>query len=651
MAEAQILLLHPSAAMNGSPFHIQPIDVLGAVTVSQEDFDFEDALGHTWRGEGEPDFIGTSIREGRWKAAGLCALVLFVLLGLRAGHLQLWQGNALFAQAEGNRIREEVIPADRGRILDRSGTVIARNVPAFSLWIERGGIEEEDAYVGMIDQLSALTDSTPSEVHDRMLSDTGSGKELLFTRDLPQEVALQILASPEAYPHIRVEAGERRFYDTASTTLTALLGYTGTMSAAEEEGYRASGYRSNELVGKTGIEQSYEQLLRGFPGARSIEVDAIGQPQSILERRDAVDGAALTLHIDAGLQTFIESQLQALTARTSIKNASVIVMDPRDGGVVALVSYPGYDSNLFAGTIDPEAYRTLITDPAAPLFPRALSGQFPSGSTFKPIVAAAALDRGVITEVTSVLSTGGLRIGQFFFPDWKAGGHGSVDVRKALAESVNTFFYMIGGGFKDFEGLGIQPMMEMAAAFGLGQPLGIDVPHEAAGFLPSIAWKNAVKKEPWYIGDTYHAAIGQGDILVTPLQVAAFTSVFANGGKLFVPQVVDTYETQGTIQDVQPRLLREGMVSPQSIQIVREGLRQTVTQGSGRRLSGLPVGVAGKTGTAQWNTNKENHAWFTGFAPYEDPELVVTVLIEEGGEGSVTAVPLAYDIFNWWFVK
>ncbi|PIR47931.1 penicillin-binding protein 2 [Candidatus Uhrbacteria bacterium CG10_big_fil_rev_8_21_14_0_10_50_16] len=635
-----------------SPFSIQPMDGLGVIPALQEDIDFEDTLGHTYRNRSEADFIGTSITETRWKWAGITMAVLFALLLGQAAQLQIWHGNSFYAQAEGNRIRDEVIPADRGRILDRSGTVLVNNIPAFSLWIKRDVLDDSDKYLAAIDQMALLLNEDVHELHDQLLSSDGLSDELLVTHNMPTAAALEVLASPEAYEYLRVEAGVRRYdVDVQSQTLSALLGYTGSMNEDEYAEYRQSGYQKNELIGKIGIEESYEQVLRGFPGTRRVEVDAVGHPQSILEKRDAVDGATLTLHIDAGLQAMIEAHLAQLENEQGIRNASVVVMDPRDGGIRALVSYPGFDSNLFMDKIDQDQYRALLEDPARPLFSRALSGQFPSGSTFKPIVAAAALDAGVITEHTTVLSTGGIRIGQFFFPDWKAGGHGIVDVRKAIADSVNTFFYMIGGGYLDFEGLGLDRMMTSAAAFGLGQPLGIDVPHEASGFLPSAAWKNEVKQEPWYIGDTYHVSIGQGDILVTPLQVAAFTTVFANGGTLFEPQVVDRYESQGKIQDIAPRIINSETASPEAIAIVREGLRQTVTQGSGRRLNGLPIPVAGKTGTAQWHSTKENHAWFTGFAPYDDPELVVTILIEEGGEGSAVAVPLAYDIFDWWFYK
>ena len=636
--------------MHDSPFSVQPIDRLGRITIGQEDEALEDTVGHVLRDQEEADYLGTSITKRRWQVAGGALVVLFGVLLARSAQLQVVQGNTYFAQAEGNRLRETVLPADRGRITDRSGEVLAYNVPAFQLWMQREVLETEEQYTAVVDTLASLTGTSVHVIHDLLLNDEGVGEELLVTTDMPREQALHVMASPEVYPWLRVEAGKRRAYaQDEALSLLALLGYTGRMNEEEYGTYKEQGYLQNELIGKTGIEQSYEQLLRGFPGEQRVEVDALGRPQSVLEQRDAVDGAALTLHVDAGLQAYIDTQLAEVMERTGAQNASVIVMDPSDGAIRALVSYPGYDTNTFTGSIDPDAYRALLEDPARPLFTRAWSGTFPSGSTFKPIVAAAALDADVIDEHTSVVSSGGIRIGQFYFPDWKAGGHGVVDVRKAIAESVNTFFYMIGGGFREFEGLGLGAMMDVARKFGLGESLGLDVPHEASGFLPSVSWKNEVKGEPWYIGDTYHVAIGQGDILVTPLQVAAFTAVFANGGKLYEPHVVDSYTVQGVEQSVTPRVLNEQAASPEAIEIVRQGLRETVVSGSGRRLSSLPVAVAGKTGTAQWHSEKENHAWFTGFAPYEDPEIVVTVLVEQGGEGSAVAVPLAYDIVNWWF--
>jgi penicillin-binding protein 2 len=247
------------------------------------------------------------------------------------------------------------------------------------------------------------------------------------------------------------------------------------------------------------------------------------------------------------------------------------------------------------------------------------------------------------------MSVGGINVGQWQFPDWKAGGHGWTTVTKALAESVNTFFYIIGGGYNDFQGLGVEKIKQYAERFGLGQKLGVDVPGERAGFIPTSVWKQEVKNEQWYIGDTYHVSIGQGDLLVTPLQVAAWTSVIANGGTLYQPHVLRGWLTaDGTPVYTERSIIVDSVVSPDTTRIVRQGLRQGVVSGSSRGLSVLPFAVAAKTGTAQWSSKELPHAWATAFGPYETPELVVTVLIEQGGEGSSVAIPVVRDIFQWW---
>jgi len=285
------------------------------------------------------------------------------------------------------------------------------------------------------------------------------------------------------------------------------------------------------------------------------------------------------------------------------------------------------------------------------LFNRAISGEYPSGSTIKPVIAAAALEEGVITENTTVRSVGGITIGQWNFPDWRVGGHGIVDVRRAIAESVNTFFYYIGGGYQDFRGLGVDKIMKYGKLFGLDSQTGVDLAGEASGFLPTEEWKEKVKGEKWYIGDTYHLAIGQGDLLVTPLQVAAYTSAFANGGTLYRPHFVKRIlsGSDQALKEVSIEPVRENFIDSHNIEIVRQGLRQSVTDGSSRRLQSVPVAVAGKTGTAQWSSKYPPHAWFTGFAPYDNPELVITILVEQGGEGSDTAVPIAEDYLKWYF--
>jgi len=241
---------------------------------------------------------------------------------------------------------------------------------------------------------------------------------------------------------------------------------------------------------------------------------------------------------------------------------------------------------------------------------------------------------------------------QWFFPDWKAGGHGIINVIKALAESVNTYFYYIGGGYLDFEGLGVEKINYYLSLFGLGRVTGIDLPGEKSGLVPTPAWKEETKNEVWYIGDTYHLAIGQGDLLVTPLQVNAYVVAIANGGKLYRPHLVkEIIHPDGQKELIMPEIVASDLISQQNIDIVREGMRQTIISGSAQSLYNLPVEVAGKTGTAQWNQNKANHAWFTAFAPYDNSEIAITVLVEEGGEGSTVAVPIARDVIYYYFTR
>ena len=327
--------------------------------------------------------------------------------------------------------------------------------------------------------------------------------------------------------------------------------------------------------------------------------------------------------------------------RTGVDKASVVALDPRDGAVRALISWPSYDANAFVQGIGAEAYKALAEDPAHPLFPRAVSGEFPAGSTFKPFVSYAALNEGVVNEHTSFLSTGGLSVGPWFFPDWKAGGHG---VRKAIAESVNTFFYIVGGGYDATTGLGVERITDYARRFGFGQKTGIDLPGEADGFLPSKEWKEKAKGERWFVGDTYHLAIGQGDLLATPLQLAAAGAVIANGGHRVTPHVVE--KVDGTPAQVP---MPDGTFETANVTVVRQGMRQAVTSGSARFLNDLKFPVAGKTGTAQPGGDVKTHAWFLGFGPYQDPTLTIVVLLENGGEGSSFAVPIAKDLFAWWF--
>lgn len=380
-------------------------------------------------------------------------------------------------------------------------------------------------------------------------------------------------------------------------------------------------------------------------------MDASGKEQSVLAEQAPTPGFHLKLALDIEMQSKLTEIINKSLKINKKSRAAGIAMNPRTGEVLALVSLPGFDNNDFSGGISPEKYSAYLENEDKPLFNRALGGTYPSGSTIKPAIAAAALQEGIINARSNFLSAGGLQVSSWFFPDWQAGGHGLTNVRKSLAWSVNTFYYYIGGGYKNFAGLGVEKITEYLKKFGLAEKLDIDLPGEQPGFLPSKEWKKEVKGERWYVGDTYNLSIGQGDILVTPLQIASLTSVIANNGTLYKPRVVKSVIDPVTEEEqiVEPEIINSDFINPVHLRTVRLGMKDCVDYGSCRRLSLLPFPAAGKTGTAQWSNTKENHAWFTSFAPFDNPEIVVTILVEEGGGGAKIALPIAYEFLSWWW--
>ena len=620
------------------------------ISAGEELFDIDASMLRTQKGGGGTLKPPTDQRTTR--IAILCIVGVFVVLLARAFSLQMVQGGSYRQTAEGNRTRTTVETARRGVLYDREGQQLVYNAPRFFLTFVPADLpREREERERLFLALSEETGIAATEM-DLLIAERGMDLNQPVPLPIPlaYEIALSVYAQEGTWPGVSVVLSSvRQYASTPGMSLAHVLGYTGLMTQDEFAAHKADRYRFTDMIGKQGIEASFEPLLRGTHGTRTVEVDARGREIRLVEETLSVDGVNLHLTIDRDLTQFIEEQLLETFQRTQTKRASVVVLDPRDGSVRALVSLPGYDNNAFAEGISQERYTHLLEDPDHPLFPRAIAGAFPPGSTFKTVVASIALDRGVITPTTSFLSTGGIQVSSWFFPDWKAGGHGITDVRKAIAESVNTFFYAVGGGLGDFQGLGIEALADHARAYGIGQPTGINLPLEAPGFLPTKAWKEEVKGERWYIGDTYHAAIGQGDILVTPLQLAVATSVFANGGVRFQPRLVEEREEpDGTRHRESPNMLDDAVGSALAINTVRAGMRDAVLYGSARSLSTLPIAVAGKTGTAQVGNAGDFHAWFTSFGPYESPEIVVTVLVEEGGEGSAVATPIAREIYRWW---
>jgi len=579
------------------------------------------------------------------------ALLLFVLLFSKLYYLQVVRGADYYGAAEGNRIRQVTITPPRGIIYDRNGRRIAYNVPIFALYAVPQDLpktqEEEDA---MFSSVADVLDTTAYDLVQPLARiERTTSIPVEIARDITQEQTILLAQRIKKWPGLYIAAIEQRAYEIIEP-LSHVIGYTGPMSEAEAANYREQGYLFSEHVGKTGIEKTYQDDLRGKPGAKLVEVNSFGTVLRILSESPAIPGKNVYLNIDADLQLFIWNTFKNIIEEHGSPGGSVVVMNPQNGALYALVSYPGYNNELFSRGIAQAYYQQLLQDERNPLFNRAIGGEYPSGSTFKIVVGSAALEEGVINRYTSVLSTGGIRVGEYFFPDWKYGGHGQTNIIHALADSVNTFFYAVGGGWEQIEGLGVARITDYGRRFGLDALTMIDLPAERTGFLPSKEWKEETKGERWFLGDTYHLAIGQGDILVTPLQIANVTAAIANDGTLYAPfAVAETGRDQEHAIGKKPVILNPSVASPSTVGIIQEGLRAAVTYGSARLLTSLPVPAAGKTGTAEFSKEADPHAWFTGFAPYRDAQIVVTVMVEQGEGGTITATPIAKKAFQWWF--
>lgn len=640
---------------SNSLFRIQQNGRFGVLSMDGTETELEQFVaskttGHDCQGRG-PVPLTTSIPPKRLRlGAGIVCIVMMLFIG-RSAHLQVVRGEYYTALSSRNKERVELLLPARGLISANDGTLLAWNEPAFVLTMTASDLPQGEKRDALFARVANLIGIQPTDL-DLLLSRyaTHPYDAIPIADDLKYESAIRLAIEVSNLPGFSLSTRTKRIYSSSASSLSHLLGYTGALNETDFEEHYGEGYRLIDSIGKVGIEREYESLLRGIPGKLIYEVDSLGQELSILSKEEPVSGSNLTLTINVEFQKFIETQLEATFARVGVSRGSVVALDPYTGAVHALVSLPAYDINEFSEGISSQRYAELIEDEDNPLFFRAISGEFPSGSTFKPMIAYAALAEGIVDEHTSFVSNGGLRIGQWFFPDWKAGGHGVTDARKAISESVNTYFYIIGGGFDTVTGLGVERIVDYAQRFGFGSQTGIDLPSESNGFLPSEEWKEDVKGERWYVGDTYHLAIGQGDLLITPLQMAVATGVIASSGEKITPYIVGSADGFGTELLAHDTPVEIKGLDANALSIVRQGMRQTVTGGSARSLSTLSEAVAGKTGTAQTPGDRPYHSWFTGFGPYENPSIVLVVLIEEGGESNDAAVPLARQILDWWFL-
>lgn len=637
-------------------------------------------------GENDKEILRKNFDFGKIKTILFLLVLFFSILIFRLFWLQVVKGEEYRLLAEGNRVRVVNIEPKRGIIYSSNMTPLVKNEANFVLYLTPIDLPQNDLerdevirklalIVSNLDELGSnnilVSTSTQSNSNIEFFNDSSyffdiknkldkivygsleSYRPLFLIDNIDYYSAMNLYLEADKMPGVSLSVKIKRNYLSSEENLLSLshfLGYTGKISEKELEIF-GNEYSLIDYLGKSGLESFYENELKGTKGSKYVEVDALGREKKIISQIPPEDGHNIVLSIDIDLQKKSEEILQKYLSLNSLEKASIVALRPDSGEILALISWPSYNNNFFSGGISQDNYTNLVNNPNRPLFNRAISGNFPSGSTLKPVIAAAALEENIITENTTINSYGGISVGSWYFPDWKAGGHGPTNVRKAIAESVNTFFYFIGGGYDKFKGLGIDKIVEYLALFGIGKQSGIDLPQEASGFIPTPSWKIETRNESWYIGNTYHVSIGQGDVLTTPLQIANFTAFFANGGKLYRPYLVKEIliKENKILKKIEPEVIGQDFISDKNIKIIKEGMRQTIVNGSASRLNYLPVEIAGKTGTAQWQSNKPAHAWFTSFAPYYNPEIVLTVLVEEGEEGSRIAASIAGDILRWYF--
>ncbi len=658
---------------------------------------------------------------GRLWLLRILVVVILAVLSVRLYRVQIGEGSTYRLLADRNRLRRVEMPAPRGVIYDQRGTLLVRNDPSFTVEIvpadlPKNAQNEPDVkrQKELLDRLMALLppplekdkedargeggqhlpDVMKRAEIERLVEEGqwgGAYRPVTIAKYIDEATAFQVAEMTPRLPGVNVVAVPVRNYLEGSE-VSHILGYMGPISPDVVEEYEGKGYVANESIGQSGLEATYESEMHGVRGRQTIEVDVNGHKvRTIGQPADPEPGHNLTLTIDLELQKVATKYLQeAISQTTGFSKATqgiVVAMDPRNGAIRAMVSLPSYDNNLFAQGISQADWDKLIQDPNHPLLNLAVSGEYPPGSTFKLVPAAAGLQEGVITPDTRLgdgfdgANDGIIYIANRFYPnDMKLAqpfycwihtygrGHGKISLRDAIAQSCDTFFYQLGGGYPNLtQGVGLTAIGKYARRFGFGFPTGIELIGEAAGQVPDDKYKRLGFAEPWTIGDTYNMSIGQGFMLSTPLQLANMTAAVANRGKLYRPQLVEriTDDEGKTVREFAPILNNEVEVDKKNLDVIREGMFGAINwpQGTAPIVKLPDIAVAGKTGTAEFFRDEDKdgkedrndkdrlptHAWFTAFAPYNDPEMVVTVLVPNGGEGSAVAAPVAARILRWYF--
>jgi penicillin-binding protein 2 len=576
----------------------------------------------------------------------LLVILAFVGLGARLVYLQIFQGERYTFLSENNRIRIKRVPGTRGMVLDRHGQLLVDSRPSFDLLFVP---EDADSPENTLRALAHYLKWDEKELL-KTLDDSKSRTafdEIILGRDVEWPTVVAVETHQLDLPGVTLRTRPRRNY--ADGPMAAqVLGYLGEINQKQLKSFKEQGYVVGDEIGQSGLERKWEDVLRGQSGGQQVEVDALGRRVRVLHEVSDVPGYTVHLTIDRQLQQTAFEALQG-------KEGTIVAIDVNNGAILALASTPAFDPNSFARGIKADEWRALIQDRLRPLSNRATQGQFPPGSTFKIVMAIAGLEEGVINPEASISDPGFYTFGNRSFRDWKQGGHGMVNLHKAIVISCDTYFYQLGPK------LGVDRIAKWAHAFGLGEKTGVAVDDERSGTIPDTAWKMKRYRQPWFPGETVSVAIGQGYVTVTPLQLANMMAAVANGGKLFRPRLVSKVESVDgtTVREYGPELIRNIELKPDTLTRIHNALADVIKVGTGGVARSTIVDIAGKTGTAQviemkggyMKTEQQtyfsrDHAWFVSYAPVENPQIAIAVLVEHGGHGGDAAAPMAKKVFE-----
>lgn len=569
----------------------------------------------------------------------LFTLFLILVIFTKTFQFQVVEGKNLSALAERNKFIIRQIQAERGVIYDKNLNQLVFNQPSFDLICQKNNLpKEEKERAKILKEVAEIT----GQDFEGLKKEIKESKDSLITilENLDHQTLIILETKIEELIGFQIKNNTVRDYQDGAS-FCHLIGYK-----------RKTGDR-------TGLEEFYNEVLIEKPGEILTKRNAEGNFISEEIIKVPESGNSLVLWLDSELQKKIEEELKKRLKETGAEAGTVVALDPKTGGVLSLVSIPNFDNNLFSKGMSEEEWEQISNNPLNPLFNQAISGEYPTGSTIKPLTAAAALEEKIISPEKKIHCVGEISIPDFWNPekiwkykDWKV--HGWTDMRKAIAQSCNVYFYTIGGGYENQEGLGPTRIKKYLELFGWGEKTGIDLPGEEKGFIPDPAWKKSVKGENWLDGDTYHLSIGQSYLGITPLQMATSFMSIANGGKLFRPQVVKEIvdKDKNLIKEIKPEVIREGFIKLENLEVIREGMKQAVTDGTATGwLDQLNVSSACKTGSAQTEKKGILDNWITVFAPYDEPQIVLTIMIKDVKEGQSVTQPLAQKILEWYFAS